>query len=228
MGTARLYTHLKNIFVAIVGWVFPTRSNLEALLHMSPDTLLAHSKPAHQTAQDTIVLFSYHDRRIRDLIWSLKYYHNKPVAKLLGEALACATIEDLAEKQEFGTFLSPLIIPIPLHPKREVERGYNQSLLIAQAFAQQSGFSTETVRSDVLFRTKYTEPLAHSASRNERYQSMKDVFAVSKDQQKQMDLKSRDVILIDDVITSGATMSAAKRVLIKAGAREILMLAIAH
>lgn len=222
------FLHSKKLLTTLVGWIFPVHSNLDALLHMSPEALLTYARLSRLTLPDAIAVFSYKDKGIRKLIWSLKYYHNKPVAKLLGEALAHAVIEDLAEKQEFGTFLSPLIIPIPLHPKREAERGYNQSLLIAQAFARQSGFATDTVRSDILFRTKYTEPLAHSASRSERYQSMKDVFTVLKDEQKQRELKNRDVILIDDVITSGATMTEAKRILIEAGAREVLILTIAH
>ncbi len=219
---------VKKIPAIIVRWVFPVASPVDALMRKSPEAVLMHAQPARLILPDAIAVFSYKDKGIRKLIWSLKYYHNKAAAKLLGEALACATVEDLAEKQEFGTFLSPLIIPIPLHPKRETERGYNQSLLLARAFAQRSGFPWETVRSDILFRTKNTEALARSMSRSVRYQSMKNVFAISKSEQIQKELAGRDIILIDDVITSGATMTEAKRVLIEAGAREILMLAVAH
>jgi len=119
-------------------------------------------------------------------------------------------------KREIGTFLgkltgialqsSPLfsdvdgIIPVPLHPEKEHQRGYNQSLLIAEAIAKQMKVP---VFSDVLFRRKYTATQTKK-SRYDRWQNVKDIFAV-KNKNRIRDLH---LLLVDDVITTGATLEA--------------------
>lgn len=217
-------SYMKKIFRAFVSFIFPVRSNIKSLMRLTPDELLLNVRSAPILPDNIIAAFSYRDKGIRSLIWSLKYHHNKDAAALLGKTLALHVQEELSEKREFGTYISPCIIPIPLHHKKEKERGYNQSLLIAQAFAKQLGFPDNTIQTGVLVRTKYTQALARSASRHARYESIQNAFACSDSSR----IKNKDIILIDDVITSGATMNEAKSVLLQAGAREVLALAIAH
>lgn len=218
---------LKQFFASVASWLFPDHLLDEAVFftHTSPDTLLVISKLAHTVLlPDTLAVFSYQDPKIKSMVWSLKYRNNKRAGFLLGQALALHVAEEFSERQQFGTFQTPLIIPIPLHPRRERERGYNQSLIVARAFAKKLSFPKEYVQPHTLVRTKYTESLAHGTSRKQRYEHMQSAFTIPSPDL----IKNKDVILIDDVITSGATMSEAKRVLIEAGARQVLLLAIAH
>lgn len=216
--------YIKRMLLSTVTWLFPVSSPHTTYIHLSPEQLLLHAQPAYVEYPDTIAAFSYKDKGVRNLIWSLKYYHNKDAAKLLGNALALYTHEERAERAEYGTYLDPIVIPIPLHPEREKERGYNQSFLLAQAFVKQAGLPHDTLHTDILLRIKHTEALARSASREKRLDAIRDAFRV----QNTHSIKNKDVILIDDVITSGATMNEAKRVLVEAGVREVLMFAIAH
>ncbi len=215
----------KKILWHVACWVFPIASRIDTLVHTPPQTLLAHAQPAPAIHDDDMIaVFSYADADIKALIWALKYHHRTDAAAPLGRALALHVTEALAERRMYGTFLSPLIVPIPLHAKREAERGYNQTSLIARAFAQAMEFPRNAIRADILLRTKYTPALARSVSRQARYESIEGAFAVADPAL----VKNKEVILIDDVITSGATMTQARNMLKSAGARDVLMLAIAH
>lgn len=111
--------------------------------------------------------------------------------------------------QELGKSLhqSPLfndadcLIPIPLHPKKEKTRGYNQSRVIAEGIAEETGFD---IADKCLFRKVYTETQTHKG-RDERLKNVSGVF----DLHNPDSLRGKHVILIDDVLTTGATMLSA-------------------
>ncbi|HPB01380.1 MAG TPA: phosphoribosyltransferase family protein, partial [Bacteroidales bacterium] len=104
------------------------------------------------------------------------------------------------------------VIPIPLHPKKLKIRGYNQSKVIADGFIQ--GYPTEIVE-DVLVRVEFTETQTRK-NRWDRYQNVKDMFAVRNPEK----IQGKHVLLVDDVITTGATIEAcAKHLLAVEGVR---------
>jgi len=113
-----------------------------------------------------------------------------------------------------------LLIPIPLHKKRERTRGFNQSLLIATALGEKLGME---VRGDILRKTKKTTPQME-LSREERLKNMDGVFAVS----DTSIVRNRTILLLDDVKTTGATLENAARVLRSAGAKRVWALTVAH
>jgi ComF family protein len=114
------------------------------------------------------------------------------------------------------------MIPIPLHPKKERERGFNQSLLIAEALRDFLSGSPPLI-SQILVRVKNTKAQAEIKDSDKRKENVRSCFAVK----NPSEIKGKNIILIDDVFTSGATANEAVRTLKTAGARRILVLVLA-
>jgi competence protein ComFC len=153
------------------------------------------------------VLTQYKDPFVAELIWALKYHQAKPVAKLFGECLA----KHLITYQE-----NTLVIPIPLSFSRHRERGYNQCAEIAKHLPY-------TMLEHGLVRKDSSEHQAR-LRKNERIKNVQGVFSVP---HPNAIMKNR-IIVLDDVITTGATLKEARRVLYEAGAQDVMCVAIAH
>ncbi len=105
-----------------------------------------------------------------------------------------------------------LILPIPLHPKRRRRRGYNQSELLAAPLGRSLGVQTAPAG---LRRVRHTAPQV-GLGPNERHDNVRDAFAADASR-----VSGRHVLLVDDVLTTGATMRAAAEALLAAGAASI-------
>jgi ComF family protein len=127
------------------------------------------------------------------MITRLKYGDETIYAGHLGRALAEIIPADWRDAQ---------IIPVPLHPRRLAERGYNQAALLAVAIGRQAQIKVST---DKLSRTRQTQAQA-CLGREARAQNLQDAFCVSA-------LSGARVILVDDVVTTGHTVDACARVL---------------
>jgi competence protein ComFC len=152
------------------------------------------------------------DGVIRQAIHQLKYKNLRalatPLAGLLQAYLAASPIP------------GGILVPVPMHPKRLRERGYNQSSLLAKALGQLSDL---TVVTDCLIRERYTPPQARTASQAERQHNVAHAFTC-RDQR----LHDQTVLLIDDVATSGATVDACAAALKSAGATSVWALVLAR
>ncbi len=111
-----------------------------------------------------------------------------------------------------------VIVPVPLHRWRIWSRGFNQSALIGRELAKLSGIPLET---GLLHRTVNTPPL-HSLGPRKRHQTVKGAFALGPGARERID--ARTVILIDDIWTTGATVSACARILKRGGAGRVEIL----
>jgi ComF family protein len=161
---------------------------------------------------------------VRTTIHAAKYGRHTHAAHLLGRTLAPFVAEELADRRMLGTFVRPLVVPIPLHRARMRERGFNQAERIAEALIRELGEDTLTLAPSALERTKNTEHQTRVSGRSERLHNMRDAFCV-----RESDVvRGHDVLLLDDVITTGATLRVARDTLLDAGAREVLCVAVAH
>ncbi|MBD3679773.1 MAG: ComF family protein [Rhodobacteraceae bacterium] len=115
-----------------------------------------------------------------------------------------------------------LLVPVPVHWLRLARRRYNQSAVLAQALARQTGLK---VLPDGLVRTRRT-PVQDGMGRDERFRNLQD--AIQPHPRRARILQGREVILIDDVMTSGATLAAATEAAHAAGATRVSMLALAR
>jgi len=152
---------------------------------------------------------------LRELVHLLKYHHVRPAANVLGRMTAEAAGEVLPE---FSS-RNPLLIPVPLHVSKLRERGFNQSELIARSAWKQmengSALRFE-LNCDVLRRRRATESQV-GLTREQRQTNLHGAFAVNDAKA----ISGREVLLVDDVLTTGATVSECARVLRKAGAKAI-------
>jgi ComF family protein len=141
------------------------------------------------------------------LIHALKYQHRLAVADWLGERLA--------ERLTPG---GQLLLPMPLHAQRLRERGFNQAGEIARCIARRTGLHYQL---DLLYRQRPTRPQAELLP-GERQRNVRGAFACKGD------LAGRDVVLIDDVMTTGASANECARILRLHGAGDITLLVAAR
>jgi len=168
------------------------------------------SPPAYQRARAAV----RYDDVARTLVHALKYQDRTDLAPAMGRWMARAGGELLSG--------ADMLVPVPLHWRRAWRRRYNQSGALAQIIARQSGVK---VRSEVLRRVRATEQQI-GLSRAQRATNVQGAFQVS--QERQAEVQGRRVILIDDVLTSGATLDACARALLRARAAQVDVLVFAR
>lgn len=158
-----------------------------------------------------VSLFHYRQPGIQQLIKRLKFAGHTDIARFFIEVYGEQLIERLSD--EAGT-----LVPIPLSQERLRQRGFNQATMIAEWLARQYGFKIWTG----LVRTRHTAAQAE-LDKSARLKNIRGAFARRDDGPV-----PTVTLLVDDVITTGATMTAAAKVLRKAGAITIWALTLAH
>jgi ComF family protein len=149
---------------------------------------------------------------VREAVHQLKYRNLRALVPSLSEML----------NNYLKTFTLPadVLVPVPLHRKRLRERGYNQSLLLARGLGRLAGLP---VVDSCLVRQKNTPPQARTSTVEERRDNVVGVFNCRDDR-----LRGRQVLLIDDVATSGATLDACAAALKACGAVSVWALVLAR
>ncbi len=160
------------------------------------------------TPKSTFSLFEY-EHYTRECIRRAKYSTKEFMA------LKELTIYGITQAQQLGYKLSPktLLIPIPLNKFRQKDRGFNQAEIIAKQFSRRFGVRMTT---KVLRRTKNTKRQV-SKTRFERFANVADAFEVY----PKIYIAGKTLVLVDDVLTTGATLLEATKTLYKAGAGEV-------
>jgi len=168
----------------------------------------------HPPEFDLLVSPYLYEPPVVDCIYQLKYTPKPHVGKSLGVLLGAFALEVL------GGIDDPVLLPVPLHKKRLRQRGFNQSLILAKEAAK-------TIRGELDFtslqRTRFTSPQV-DLQKKERIRNVKGAFGLSSPEKFQ----GRQVILVDDVATTGSTLNECARVLKKAGAQEVVALVLAR
>jgi competence protein ComFC len=147
------------------------------------------------------------------LIHALKYQGKKSLAKIFGRGLTGLVNSDPILKQ------ADALVPVPLHPARKRERGFNQAELLGLEISSQLGIPVL----NALKRKKNTKSQI-TLDAKERIENMQGAFIIKDNQM----IINKRIILIDDVITSGATISSAAQVLQNAGVKEVFGLVVAR
>lgn len=178
-----------------------------------PDPVKLASEFSRKFSKDNIITdfitpFLFEEgKALQKLIHSIKYggrYQNAYyLGWLAGEKL----------KDKVLCWKPQMIVPVPLHPVKKAERGYNQSYYIAKGFSRVTGIP---LRDDVLKRTRFTDSQT-ALTVPERRANMKGAFGL----RKRADVTGKVIIVLDDVITSGSTVNECGRVLLNKGALKI-------
>jgi ComF family protein len=175
-------------------------------------------------AFDGAVSFGLYEDELRDLIHLLKFDHVPATAKLLAAPMARA-IADLAGVAARDL----LVVAVPLHRQRLRQRGYNQSVLLADAAIARLKLSHPawelTQAHSVLIRRRPTESQWVLAPRGRR-RNLEGAFAIPDELRDRV--RGREILLVDDIMTSGATAREAARVLKRAGAAKVWVATLAR
>lgn len=153
------------------------------------------------------------DKELQHAIHSLKYNNKFQVGIFLGKVLA-----DKIQSTQ-SNWKIDLIIPIPLHQLKKAERGYNQSYYIAKGMSKILNVSCSD---RIVKRKKYTESQT-TMTLTERKENISKAFRIK----NKNAVKEKTVLLIDDVITTGATISECGSILLESGAKKIFAASIA-
>lgn len=156
----------------------------------------------------------YDSDKARTLAHRLKYYDRLELAEPLGRWMARAGADLLTD--------ADVIVPVPLHRLRLLSRRFNQSAALAKVISRESAVPLETM---ALERVKSTPPQV-GLSRNQRAVNMQGAFRIR--EEKRIAVEGRNIVLVDDVLTSGATVNAAARVLLRARAERVDVLVFAR
>ena len=162
------------------------------------------------------VAYGSYDGPLRDLVHLLKFDQVRPAAKVLGRLLA-ASIANLASSLPTESIA---VVPVPLYARKQAQRGFNQAELIARSALKHLSGSTLGAQFELvplaLMRTRETGSQI-GLTRHQRRENLRGAFKVAKPTQ----IRDRNILLVDDVYTTGATASDCARVLLRGGAARV-------
>ena len=150
---------------------------------------------------------------VQQLIHSLKYHDNREIGFRLGR------MAGLNYRQAIQSDCPDLLLPVPLHPKKRKQRGYNQSEWIARGLNSLLQLPIDTTS---LRRIKETDTQTNKPT-YERWQNVQDIFSVVAPKE----LEGKHILLIDDVITTGSTIGACAEALLTVPGVRVSVLAVA-
>lgn len=173
-----------------------------------------NKKVCHKSSSYLLAAATKYDGPIRSVIRQFKYHGWPSLSKKIGKYL-----DKYIGNSGFSA-KNYLVIPIPLHADKLKERGFNQAELLSLEIAGLLGLK---MNKEALARTKKTSAQAELKDYEKRKDNIAGAFEVKNPEQ----VAGKNLILVDDVFTSGATMNEAVRVLRKAGAKKIVAFVIA-
>lgn len=231
---------LRNLWNNFLNVVFPARcmSCGKEGCDLCTDCLCASPSAERESAEWIFPAFDYRHIPVKKAIWLLKYKNRRNLAKIFALVIYGKIIEELSDLSVLQNFREPILIPVPLSAKRYRERGYNQAELICNELVKLdqerkedrrwTSFETSNVYleigKNILIKIKETEHQANIKDRRERLKNLSGTFAVKNREL----LEKKNVILIDDVTTTGATLNEARKILKENGARKVIAFTIAH
>ena len=186
--------------------------------------LLASPGAERECAEWIFPLFDYRHKPLKDALWLLKYKGRKRLARVFAEVLYGRMLEELSELGVMENFREALLVPIPLSGSRLRERGFNQALLLCESLVALDNNQNFKLEKNVLIKPKETEHQAKIEDRQKRLKNIIGSFAVKNPEL----IQKKNIILIDDITTTGATLHEAKKILRAAGARKVIAFTVAH
>jgi ComF family protein len=162
----------------------------------------------HRAIHFDAAVAAYRSRGIvREIIHSFKYNRQIYLRRLVARWLCAALADERLRDCRFD-----VIVPVPLHPTRQRERGFNQASLLAELLSAEISVPSKPL----LERTRYTTTQT-ALDRAERMENLHNAFRL----RKTANVRDLQVLLIDDVLTTGSTLSECARILKRAGAMSV-------
>lgn len=204
--------------------LFPPPRHVPLFERLSPADLSRHFPSAGRPPLCFILpLFSYRDRRVRHFIWEIKYRGNRQLAHTAARVMADHLLDELADDALFSGAREQLLVPVPISPTRQRKRGFNQAELLTRELHKALSITTP-IETNNLEKFRDTKAQTELRSHRKRRENITNCFWVLKPEK----IKNKDIILVDDVTTTGSTLNECRRVLKNAGARSVTALTLAH
>lgn len=152
-----------------------------------------------------VSVFKY-SNMVSKSLYKFKYHNRRSYGKYYGEAIVMNCIDDI---RRWGC---DVIIPVPIHYKKRIKRGYNQATLIAKELGERVNIPVDD---KYLYRVVNTKPMKE-LEKNERKKNVEKAFKIYKSV-----VKYKKIILVDDIYTTGSTLDECSKALLEAGAEEV-------
>jgi competence protein ComFC len=215
---------LKDIPEKLLEFLLPKSEKTKKIEGLRSDILLDKlEKRIKMDIKDSKVLFSYKDILVKDIIWFFKYNHNKKMITVLAEISAETLFEWVEDLKTFENFTSPILIPIPMSKTKKILRRGNHIEILCEKIIELIPKETLSYDNKSLIKFFETKSQAKTSNRKERLKNISGSFKVDP-----KNVKGKNLILIDDVITTGATVLECKKILLEAGAKRVIIFALAH
>jgi len=177
-----------------------------------------------ESAKWIFPVFDYRHPPLKKALWLLKYNGKKRIANVFADILYGKILEELSDLSVMQNFTNSILIPIPLSSKRYRDRGYNQAELICQALVKLDRENIFELNKTILIKAKHTPHQARLKDRRIRLKNLEGSYGVKNSEL----IKGRNIILIDDITTTGATLNEARKILKEFGARKVIAFTVAH
>ncbi|MBI1974681.1 MAG: ComF family protein [Candidatus Zambryskibacteria bacterium] len=209
-------------------FLFPKSNETLELEALSAAAILDKCPQAERISEkDIFAIFDYSHPTVKKIVWEIKYRGNKIIADKAAEIIHDVIKHEFAEISLFHSgwqeTLIPLV-PVPSSKERRRERGWNQTELITAKIMDKDMGHTFAHFPKQLIKIRHTQSQTETSSKNARLENIKNSMSIIDEQV----FKGKNVLIIDDVFTTGATFAEARRVLKLAGAKQILCVAFAH
>lgn len=208
---------MRNFILNVITILFPPHCYI---CHKEGQSLcakcLSHCKKSIDTqALYVTSVYSFQDPIIKKIIHAIKYFHRKDLVK----PLAQSCVEELRKFHQELVVKDAIFIPIPMPLLRKYIRGYNQAEVIAQELSKHYKIPYTT---KLLYRKGNHKRQVTTKTRGERIKNQYHSFIVKGE------VNNLDIILVDDVTTTGATIIEARNELLRAGAKSVRAMTVAH
>lgn len=220
MKRVRYHKDMKSLItflIKIVDFLFP----ISCIIcdHPGPDLCnnccLDRKWPKRQNYPWITSLWNYRDDGVETLVRHIKNQPNNRLAGIIARLFSERILNRPSDSDSW------ILIPIPISRKRFRDRGFNQSEILAQSLSRQFGFALLT---KILVKTIHTKKQGTSASQSDRLINVANSFKVT----DPAAIQGKNIILVDDVTTTGSTLVEARNTLLHAGARRVIAWTIAN
>lgn len=213
-----------NLFDFFIDQLFPNDRRVKYIQNLIDTNSLNSLPQAHNLRPNTISLFSYQDLHVKSLVKQIKYKNNQAFTKEIAKLLYEEIIGIYSEEMFFHAKNKPIIIPVPMSRDRKKVRGYNQTEKILFEIKLHDEQKIFDYRSDIIFKKDNSKPQTQTLTKEERLRNIKNSFFIKEPNI----IKKRTLFIIDDVITTGATISEIESLLMHHGANQVYSFTIAH
>ena len=220
-----MFLIIRKTWQEILEAVFPTTPLVRQILALDASKLASIIPPADViNEKNYLAIISYKHPLARTAIWEMKYRGHRGITRKMTQIIYDFLIAELSEAATWQNFSNPIIIPIPITKQKLAERGFNQTIRLAEGLKKLDKNTNFIIDTTCLIKVKNTESQSHTHNRTQRLKNLEGSFEVTKKES----IAGRNIILLDDVITTGATMKEAKKTLKEAGIKKVICLSLAH